>query len=51
MNLIDESRALDVLTLYDFKKTKRRKQYIVGHLIEAVIEIQIFNKYLRLYSE
>lgn len=38
MGLIDESRALDVLILYDFRRIKRRKQYKVGQIIEAVVE-------------
>lgn len=38
MGLIDESRALDALILYDFKRIKRRKQYKVGQIIEAVME-------------
>lgn len=38
MGLVDESRALDVLILYDFKRIKRRKQYKVGQIIEAVME-------------
>ena len=38
MGLIDESRAMDVLILYDFKRIKRRKQYKVSQIIEAIIE-------------
>ena len=38
MGLIDESRALDALILYDFRRAKRRKQYKVGQIIEAVVE-------------
>lgn len=38
MDLIAESRALDVLLLYDFRRIKRRKQYKVGQIIEALIE-------------
>lgn len=38
MGLVDENRALDALVLYDFKRIKRRKQYKVGQIIEAVME-------------
>lgn len=38
MGLIDENRALDQLILHDFRRIKRRKQYKVSQIIEAVIE-------------
>ena len=38
IGIIDEQRALDHLILYDFRRIKRRKVYMVSQIIEAVME-------------
>ena len=38
MGLIDDSKALDTLILYDFRRIKRRRLYRVGQIIEALVE-------------
>lgn len=38
MGLIEEQRAIDHLILHDFRRIKRRRQYRVNQIIEAVKE-------------
>ena len=45
LGLISETRALDVLILYDFRRIKRRKLYTVAQIIEALIEKYKVSKY------
>ena len=38
LGILDELRCMDVLLQYDFRRLKRRKQYRVSQIIEALME-------------